>query len=412
MTQKIRLVNGWGDSFTWPQDKVKRKLLKLLSENTDTRIIIFGPFEHDHLFNQLHQTCDTTHDGKPRIFELVRELQIIKNKRNNTLEWVKGSTGGASHFIHTHTDRFIRDNLVAQDYTFVGQQHLYDRVHNWDTFWMEYGLDAISNIDIFKRVHDYRKNAVITDYTYMFVSRCGHVHQHRCCLMDYLYHFKLMHRNLLTFGGTPNANPAEMFNNQYVWKYWKNPEPIKWHEENPDNLDIHGGPLAVEAEKAWLEIVSESCVNSLFLTEKTVKPLVNLKPFVIQGARGQHQALADLGFELYDEIFDYSFDNLLDYRERTHSIVHQMRNIQMAMQSDWEYMEEINQLLKQKAMRNLKRLCEIVIRPLRDHGVQEILLAWPDIIDDDEKKSLESQEQQREFSAQFAQQILDFLDTE
>ena len=33
-----------------------------------------------------------------------------------------------------------------------------------------------------------------------------------------------------------------------------------------------------------------------------------MKPFLVVGAKGFHQHLVRLGFQLYDEIFDYSFD--------------------------------------------------------------------------------------------------------
>ena len=52
-----------------------------------------------------------------------------------------------------------------------------------------------------------------------------------------------------------------------------------------------------------------SQIDTLFITEKTWKPIVFKKPFLVWGGKGIHTKLKELGFELYEELFDYSFDN-------------------------------------------------------------------------------------------------------
>ena len=55
-----------------------------------------------------------------------------------------------------------------------------------------------------------------------------------------------------------------------------------------------------------------------FFTEKTWKPIVYKRPFLLLGVPEINQTLKYLNFELYDEIFDYSFDSETDDLKRLH----------------------------------------------------------------------------------------------
>ena len=67
---------------------------------------------------------------------------------------------------------------------------------------------------------------------------------------------------------------------------------------------------------ALIDIVTETSLVSTFRTEKCVWPLVYMKPFVILGARYINHNLQKYGFELYDELIDYTFDTIESPRER------------------------------------------------------------------------------------------------
>ena len=58
-----------------------------------------------------------------------------------------------------------------------------------------------------------------------------------------------------------------------------------------------------------IDLVLEADIDTLFITEKTWKPIVFKKPFIIYGGKGIHSKLEELGFKLHIELFDYSFDN-------------------------------------------------------------------------------------------------------
>lgn len=69
---------------------------------------------------------------------------------------------------------------------------------------------------------------------------------------------------------------------------------------------------------SWYSIVTETKhrVNELFISEKTAKPLLCKRVFVLFGAPGCLQILRDNGFKTFSSIIDESYDNEIDDRHR------------------------------------------------------------------------------------------------
>jgi len=73
--------------------------------------------------------------------------------------------------------------------------------------------------------------------------------------------------------------------------------------------DIFNNFLPKENFNTCCDIVLESYFNGpVFFTEKLWKEYIFKRPFLMIGSRGINHSLKELGFELYDEVFDYSFD--------------------------------------------------------------------------------------------------------
>lgn len=103
----------------------------------------------------------------------------------------------------------------------------------------------------------------------------------------------------------------------------------EWQHFTKDNGEQSVGLLSYVPCEYWesvIDLVGESYTIGSSLTEKTFKPLYWKKPFLILGGPGVHSFLKENGFELYDEIFDYSFDKK-PFRLRWESIMNQIKNI-------------------------------------------------------------------------------------
>ena len=108
--------------------------------------------------------------------------------------------------------------------------------------------------------------------------------------------------------------------------------------------------LPPQYSDACFDIVTESTVSdtSLFITEKTWKPILNKTPFIILGSKDSHKHLEEyFGIKPYTELFDYSFDNL-DYPERLHRM--KADNLDSLLNMD---IHELNEIVNSDKMQEL-----------------------------------------------------------
>ena len=65
-------------------------------------------------------------------------------------------------------------------------------------------------------------------------------------------------------------------------------------------------------QNAFLDIVSESTVMfpQAYITEKTFRPMNNMRPFVVFGCKGHLKQLKILGFKTFNKWWDESYDNI------------------------------------------------------------------------------------------------------
>lgn len=188
---------------------------------------------------------------------------------------------------------------------------------------------------------------------YLFLSMMNLPREHRCYLMDNIFKHNFQQISALTWHYTTT---------DFNWKYWS-PKKLMLtdrsfvdvHYENQVNENfvssIH--TLPNEFAQSLFSLVSESSISRIFITEKTAIPLIMGQPFIVQGAPGFHSYLKDLGFELYTELFDYSFDRQLDYKKRTEAI---LENINSLKDKDWK---SLYSLVYKKTLRNKHRAIAI-----------------------------------------------------
>lgn len=101
-------------------------------------------------------------------------------------------------------------------------------------------------------------------------------------------------------------------------------------------------------------IVTEATHKATFITEKTIIPTLLKKPYIVLGSQGYNSKLIELGFKLYDEIFDYSFDIESDIFKRTELFV---KNINKTLTID---LAEIYKVILPKIIYNYNHALEIM----------------------------------------------------
>ena len=106
---------------------------------------------------------------------------------------------------------------------------------------------------------------------------------------------------------------------------------IKELDMSLDKLDFEDNQDIVDdfyyLTDSLIDIGIESDERYQFITEKTWKPILYGKVSLFFNCQNYYAILKSLGFELYDEIFDYSFDVIADLDRRTQKYYNELKRI-------------------------------------------------------------------------------------
>ena len=195
-------------------------------------------------------------------------------------------------------------------------------------------------------------------FDYLFINYNNKPRLHRCMLMDELYKTNLSDVGRMSWNQLTTIRPDNVSdvlgNYTYEFKYWEekyldldsytNKEKIHTDEYSPKLIEPN----------ALIELVSETSAEVTFITEKTLRPIFLEQPFICLGAPNQNLDLLKYGFELYDEIFDYSFDSQPNIEDRINGIIENLNKIK-----DEDYYQ-LYKLLEPKIKRNKERMFSLL----------------------------------------------------
>lgn len=183
------------------------------------------------------------------------------------------------------------------------------------------------------------------NYKHYFLYLNQTCRTHRCVLMDIVAKFDLLKHSEYSWINN------KFINNSYKFKYFKGSRKYL------DTMEIYlNVPIPKQSYESFFHLVSETTDKAQFITEKTIIPLLIGKPFIVAGASGIHQTLKNLGFKLYDELFDYAFDDIEDTEQRYTAICENIKNI---TNLSFDQCRELNIKILDKIRFNRNRAIEI-----------------------------------------------------
>ena len=116
-------------------------------------------------------------------------------------------------------------------------------------------------------------------------------------------------------------------------------------------------------------IVDPPVNNTVFITEKTYKPIAFRHPFVIMGQPGSLKLLKSLGFETFENMFDESYDTEPDWLKRLDCLVN---NVQQFNKQPYDTLTEQklrhNHALFFDTQLVTKHIVEEIIYPLLNYA--------------------------------------------
>lgn len=86
--------------------------------------------------------------------------------------------------------------------------------------------------------------------------------------------------------------------------------------------------IPIEYKDSSFDIVFETVYDYFFATEKTLRPIFDKKPFMVFASPNFHSKLQEnYGFKLFNNIIDYSFDSIINTRDRYDAQIQQLVKI-------------------------------------------------------------------------------------
>lgn len=178
-------------------------------------------------------------------------------------------------------------------------------------------------------MHQYNKDKYThipqTDWTYLFTCYNRRMDNHRTELLKELHKANLFDEGIVTY--KINERPQPQYDDPYLTLFKDLPliDPLEPNYEIHKTEAMAPCAIAPSYRSSLVDLVTESRYinkDEFFFTEKTNKPLMTLKPFLVMSNQGFHKRLKDVyGIEPYTEIFNYSFDDEPDYKLRAKGIV-------------------------------------------------------------------------------------------
>ena len=226
------------------------------------------------------------------------------------------------------TDYFIELNkrLIENDITLVIAFSGYPKesIYSWQEKYLNikvyntplYFLNFLYYLDK-QIIEDLSQKIKNVKFEKLFITLNNKPHPSRCSLIDYLCKYNLL--NLGTYSWLKDGEvnyKFDCFDNEY--------KKLNYTQKNSGRdyywKDLlYGNPL--------INLVTESDDSKIGISEKTCKPLLIGQPFIVYSQKGFHKVLQEFGFELYDEIFDYSFDLLDSPKDRMKGICDNLNNL-------------------------------------------------------------------------------------
>lgn len=209
------------------------------------------------------------------------------------------------------------------------------KVHFWSNFWL---YRSVAEIDLSNLNKPLNKR--------LYISLNNRAHLHRCQMIDFLCREKLLKKDAII---SWHDKDSEVEN--YKFRYWKQ-KKLTLSDNFSKRQDQHCLPS--EFDKVFLNLIAESTVEGIFVTEKTYHSILASKPFVCLAAPGFHRFLKKQGFEMFEEIINYEFDVEIDLDKRIMMIVDQLKELK---KQDYN---ELYRKIKPKLEYNKQKALQIV----------------------------------------------------
>jgi hypothetical protein len=168
---------------------------------------------------------------------------------------------------------------------------------------------------------------------YVFDALLGRKKLHRDRCYNFIQKENLESQGVITYMNTHDATFNSKSSDSWVWEDQglTGQERVQW---TVDLIDYYGYkmslsqviPLNVYNQTAYSLVCETNCDNDyVFFTEKTVKPILARRLFVLVANRYSLAMLRELGFQTFSNIIDESYDEMASIYNRQKAALAQLK---------------------------------------------------------------------------------------
>lgn len=167
----------------------------------------------------------------------------------------------------------------------------------------------------------------------MFDALLGRKKLHRDRAYNFIQDQGLADQGVVTYINTYNIDFQTATDSQWLWEDTglEGHDTVQWTVEQVKYYGYSMSlsqviPLNIYNQTAYSLVCETNCENdSVFFTEKTVKPILARRLFVMVANRYSLAMLRDLGFRTFGHIIDESYDEIEHYPDRQYAALEQLK---------------------------------------------------------------------------------------
>lgn len=316
-----------------------------LSEHLDIETRLLSDWEENDYLNvyvlSIQQLIISNYNGMGTIIDTIpyNTQQLLRDKKLKLLILNHREGWPAEKFlpsIQVHLDYNNMQDIDA--YVFTANLKVDEKI------WARDGIKRIFNVSEFENI-SLRQNETNAEHKnqekqndYIALNRI--VRTHRMALYSELDRLQLLDKGAFSFLGESYLNKypsdiVEADKEDYVEiNKLLNGAQLDYFDEfemkkrTVDSAYFFSNDPVNLYNTSYINLITEThfMENSGFLTEKIFKSFVHYKPFLLMGEHGSLSRLRDMGYHTFPELFDESYDNILNPAERFNAVINQLRN--------------------------------------------------------------------------------------
>jgi len=256
-----------------PDVPVEQQIQEILSNDDSVNVYYLHQLEYAVHFSEL--MCNLILDNPDNI--LVKVTTFMATHK------------GLEKYIATQFNNKLPKNILVYPW--------------WDYYFLR------SEAKLRNNTYLKEKDSAVFDHPFLCYMHKPKLH--RNLLIDKLAEYDLISKGIVTYWHD-------------VWSTLDEKTTFNYYDGKPITRDngyengFTSWNFDLEFMTSFMHCVTESdCGEYTGITEKTATPIFAKRPFLVLGSVGFHSELENLGFKLYTELFDYSFDVVDDIEQRT-----------------------------------------------------------------------------------------------